>query len=66
MAPLLAAIWPASAGLGRLRAQRRPCRYEAYVPDSIEDLELALPSDVDADISDAERAIQRPNAAEVP
>jgi Fic family protein len=44
------------------RAQRRPCRYEAYVPDRLADLNATLAAEVAADVSDAERAIIHLNA----
>ena len=39
------------------RRQRKPCRYEAYVPDLIGEVELTLPHDLVADLVDAEREL---------
>jgi Fic family protein len=61
LAHAVSAVWQGALGLGLPRALRRPCRYEAYVPDLLADLELRLPADVAADVSDAEREIQRLN-----
>jgi len=55
-------VWRESLGLGMTRAQRRPCRYEAYVPDHLAELDVVLPADVAADVSDAERAILHLNS----
>jgi Fic family protein len=48
-------------GSGLPRRLRQPCRYSAYVPDLLADIDLALPGDVMADVSDAEQAILRLN-----
>lgn len=58
----MSALWQATFGPGP-RAARRPCRYEAYLPDRLVDVMLALPADVAADVSDAERAISSLNAS---
>jgi len=55
-------VWQGSSGYGFPRAMRRPCGYETYVPDRLAELELALPAEVVADASDAERAIHELNA----
>lgn len=59
----ISAMWPGTHSPGLPRAQRRSCRYEAYVPDSLANLVLALPEEIAADVSDAERRIQRLNAS---
>jgi len=61
LAHVESAIWPGVAGLGVPRTQRHPCRYDAYVPDLLSGVTLALPSDVAADIADAERDVLRLN-----
>ena len=43
MAYTIASIWPGSLGLGLPRRERQACRYEAYVPDPLAALDLALP-----------------------
>jgi len=48
--------WPADPSAPGGRAERRAFRYRAFVPDPIADLQLALPSDVAAAVSAAERA----------
>jgi Fic family protein len=57
------AVWEGVYGLGTPRALRRPCRYASYVPDRMREIELSLPPDVAADVSDAEREIQRLNTS---
>jgi Fic family protein len=47
---------------GISRRARRPCRYEAYLPDRLTELSVLLPADVAADISDAELGVQRLNS----
>ena len=47
---------------GRSRRDRRPCEYEAYVPDLLVGRRFALDGDVAADVTDAETAITRLNA----
>jgi Fic family protein len=42
---------------------RRACRYEAYVPDPLAALDVALPAETAAEVSEAERAIQRLSAS---
>jgi len=63
LAHTVSALWVGSRVPGVPRAERRSCRYQAYVPDPLEHREIALPADVAADVSDAERAIQQLNAA---
>lgn len=59
-------VWPGSSGYGFPRALRRPCGYAAYIPDPLSELDLALPGEVVADASDAERAIQQLNEGRPP
>lgn len=44
------------------RRDRRPCEYEAYVPDPLVGRRITLDGDVAADVADAETAIVRLNA----
>jgi len=62
LAHTVSALWVGSRVPGVPRAERRSCRYQAYIPDPLEHHEIVLPADVAADVSDAERAIQRLNA----
>jgi Fic family protein len=64
MSYTVSALWELSVLEGTPRALRRPCRYEAYVPDQLSDVEVSLIEDVAGDVSDAERAIQRLNSGE--
>jgi hypothetical protein len=50
---------------GQSRAERRPCRHDAYVPNRLGDLVLAMSPEVAADVSDAERTIPALNAADI-
>jgi Fic family protein len=43
------------------RHDRRPCEYEAYVPDPLAERTVSLDGDVAADVADAETAITRLN-----
>ncbi len=42
---------------GQTRRERTPCSYRAYVPDPLAERVLALPTDLAADLSDADRAV---------
>ncbi len=53
--------WPADSSAPGGRAERRAFSYRAFVPDSIADLQLALPSNVAAAVSTAERAVDALN-----
>jgi Fic family protein len=54
--------WDEVLDSGISRRARRPCRYEAYVPDRLAELAVLLPADVAADVSDAELGVQRLNS----
>src|SRR5579859_4555031 len=54
--------WDEVLDSGISRRARRPCRYEAYLPDRLAELSVLLPADVAADISDAELGVQRLNS----
>ena len=47
---------------GISRRARRPCQYDAYLPDRLADWAISLPADVAADVSDAERAVAEMNS----
>ena len=68
MVRLVSAVWSPDPGdvAGLPRRHRRPCRYDAFVPDRLVGREVLLPADVTADVSDAERAVQRLNASGLP
>jgi Fic family protein len=61
---LVRGTWPANPSGGR-RADRLPCRYDAFVPDALRDLPLVLPAAVTATVADAERDIAALNASDV-
>jgi Fic family protein len=61
LAHVVSAVWPGAGGVGVPRARRDGCRYEAYVPDRLSEVDVVLPPDVAADVSDAELAIARLN-----
>ncbi|NAZ80268.1 Fic family protein [Kineococcus sp. R8] len=68
MSRLVSAVWSPDPGdvSGLPRRYRRPCRYDAYVPDPLVGREVLLPADVAADVSDAERAVLQLNASGLP
>jgi Fic family protein len=53
------AVWQPSPDAYGPRKHRRPCAYEAYVPDPLSALPLGLPSDLAADVADVESAVAR-------
>lgn len=57
MAELIRRRWEARFD-GMTRRDRPGCTYDAYLPDPLAGWELTLPSDVAADIDDAEAAIR--------
>jgi Fic family protein len=62
VATLIRSRWTSSfEGMGR--RDRQGCDYDAYLPDPLTGWELALPADLAADLTDAEAAIRRLNAA---
>ncbi|MGV8082254.1 MAG: Fic family protein [Coriobacteriia bacterium] len=61
MATLISSVWgPEPSGL--TRRDRRPCEYQAYVPDRLSGREFQLDGDIAADVVDAEKEIQRLNS----
>jgi Fic family protein len=61
MARYVTRSWPANPAAPGGRAERRAFRYRAFVPDRIARLNLALPSNVAAAVSNAERAVDALN-----
>jgi Fic family protein len=59
----ISSAWPGSPGLGLPCRERLACRYDAYVPDPLAALGVALPAETAAEVSAAELAIQRLNAS---
>lgn len=53
--------WPGDPS-GQTRAQRTPCRFRAYVPEALADLDFQLPASVAADLVDAEHFVRALNA----
>jgi len=58
--------WEPDPSLHAPREDRRPCAYEAFVPDPIAGLEISISGEVAALVSSAEAAIGRLNAAPQP
>lgn len=44
-------VWPGNP-TGGTRAERMPCRYRAYLPEPLRELELTLPARMAADLAD--------------
>ena len=55
--------WKPDPSLHAPRKHRRPCSYDAFVPDPIAGLEISIPGEVAALVSTAEAAIASLNAA---
>src|SRR5882724_6585370 len=63
MARNLRRQWPGNlSATGVPRRERSPCRYDAYVPDSLLGRPIVLDGAVAADVADAELAIARLDA----
>ena len=62
MAQTLSRSWNDILDAGISRRARRPCQYDAYLPDRLADWAISLPADVAADVSDAERAVAEMNS----
>ena len=56
MARYEALVWQGSP-TGQTRRERTSCSYRAYVPDPLAERVFALPADLVADLSDADRAV---------
>ena len=54
--------WPGSPA-GQPHRERRPCSYDAYLPDPLVGRDFALPGDVAADVAAAEAALVRLDAS---
>jgi Fic family protein len=62
MSELVERRWASDPGASGLsRRDRRPCSYEAYVPDPLVGRRILLEGDVAADVADAEAAISHLN-----
>lgn len=59
---LLKRRWEADPALYAPRRHRRPCSYDAFVPESISGIEVSITGEVAALLSQAETAIARLNA----
>lgn len=57
MSRLIDSLWEGSPDAFGPRRARKPCRYQAYLPDPLMDLELDLAGDLAADLVDAEVAL---------
>jgi Fic family protein len=57
MAEVVKRHWNSEGLDGLPRRDRRPCEYEAYVPDALTGVPVVVKGDVAADVADAERAI---------
>jgi Fic family protein len=57
MAEVVKSLWRAEGLAGLPRRDRRPCEYEAYIPDALTGRAVVLNGDVAADVADAERSI---------
>jgi Fic family protein len=58
---LVKLTWLPNPASGLPRRERRGCDYEAYVPDTLVGRALILDGETAADVSDAERAVERLN-----
>ena len=59
MSERIKAVWQPTPDAYGPRRHRRPCAYEAYVPDPLSSLPLELSSDLAADVVDVESAVAR-------
>lgn len=62
MAELIKLRWQASPSSGLPRSAQRGCEFEAYVPDPLLNRPLSLEAETAAEVTDAERAVERHNA----
>ena len=62
MAELIRLSWESALDSGAIpRRDRRPCVYEAYLPDPLEGRPIRLDGDVAADVADAEKELTKLN-----
>lgn len=61
MPRLVDSVWPGNP-TGPTRAARRPCRFQAYVPDPLTGQDVSLPTSLAADLIDVETAVRSLNA----
>jgi Fic family protein len=60
---LLRRVWPPNPSAGR-KADRLPCAYDAFLPDSVTELLVALPAETVASVAEAEREIASLNVSD--
>ena len=65
MPKLVNGLWPGNPA-GGTRAARQPCRYQAFVPDTLVDQEIALSATLAADLVDVENLVRSMSAASSP
>ena len=63
---LVAAMWTDEGRVMVPARYRRPCRYQAFVPDPVAGIELSLPGALAGVVSDAEAAVRSLNASAAP
>ncbi len=63
---LIPRTWPADPHLHAPVKYRRACRYQAFVPTLLADLDLSIPADVAGVVSEAEQAVRELNAVAYP
>ena len=59
---LLSKIWPSDPVVHAPARYRKACKYEAFVPDELRELEVSLPAETAGLVSEAEGAIRQLNA----
>ena len=59
MAEVISLSWQSTPGSGLPRRDRKPCIYEAYLPDPLAGRPIKLDGDVAADVADAETEITK-------
>ncbi|MDO8307493.1 MAG: Fic family protein [Actinomycetota bacterium] len=65
MPKLVNCLWPGSPS-GSTRAVRQPCRFQAYVPDLLAGLDMAISAQLAADLVDVETAVRDLNTSSGP
>jgi Fic family protein len=63
---LVAATWTDDGRLMLPARYRRPCRYEAFVPEPVARIDLVIPGSLAGVVSDAEAAVRSLNATAAP
>ena len=62
MSKVVKGLWPGNPA-GATRAARQPCRFEAFVPDSLVGHDIAVSAQLAADLVDVETLVRRLNTA---